>query len=105
MPSIVAKYQRCGKPNCHCSSGGSFHGPYYWVVTYVKARQQGRKGRYKWKYIGKSPEELEVFLKDNLSTNQYDLREILERTQQPCSDELKDSTPLPKSKSIRYSLP
>ena len=65
MGSIIKKYQKCGKINCKCTGGISdedLHGPYYWYVKYVKPRNSLNKGKYKWIYIGKTPEELDSFL-------------------------------------------
>ena len=63
MKNIITKYQKCGKKNCHCDTGELLHGPYYWFVKYVKPRNSYSKGKYKWMYIGKTPDELEEFKK------------------------------------------
>ena len=62
MASIIAKLQRCGKTNCHCYASGSFHGPYFWLVSYV--RSEHGKGKYRWKYLGKDPQSIYIKLKD-----------------------------------------
>ena len=62
MASIIAKLQRCGKTNCHCYASGSLHGPYFWLVIYVRSEYQ--KGKYKWKYLGKDPQLILGKLKD-----------------------------------------
>ena len=62
MASIIAKFQRCGKTNCHCYASGSLHGPYFWLVIYVRSEYQ--KGKYKWKYLGKDPQLILGKLKD-----------------------------------------
>lgn len=62
MPSIIKKYQKCGKINCHCSSNESYHGPYFWSVRYIRPRNSLKKGKYKWQYVGKNEEELNKFL-------------------------------------------
>ncbi|MFX1250971.1 MAG: DUF6788 family protein [Promethearchaeota archaeon] len=62
MASIIAKFQRCGKTNCHCYTSGSLHGPYFWLVIYVRFKY--KKGKYKWKYLGKDPQRILVKLKD-----------------------------------------
>ncbi|MHA2494257.1 MAG: DUF6788 family protein [Candidatus Hodarchaeales archaeon] len=54
MPAIVAKLQRCGKNNCRCSTSGELHGPYFWIVSYRRKRDRNGRGRYEWKYLGKS---------------------------------------------------
>lgn len=55
MASLITKFQRCGKPNCRCSSSGPLHGPYFWLVSYSKPVSKGEKGKYRWKYLGKNP--------------------------------------------------
>ena len=68
MGSIITKFQKCGKSNCKCTLGNSnefLHGPYYWHVKYIKPRNSLHKGKYKWIYIGKTPEELDSFLQEN----------------------------------------
>ena len=56
MPSVLAKWQKCGKPGCRCNDG-VLHGPYFWLVTYHSARSNNpRAGRYSWRYLGSSPE-------------------------------------------------
>ncbi len=55
MPSILAKWQKCGKLTCRCSEG-FFHGPYLWLVTYHSSRSTDRRaGKYSWQYLGRSP--------------------------------------------------
>ncbi|MHA1443263.1 MAG: DUF6788 family protein [Candidatus Hodarchaeales archaeon] len=55
MPSILAKWQKCGKSTCRCSEG-FFHGPYLWLVTYHSSRSNDRRaGKYSWQYLGRSP--------------------------------------------------
>ncbi|MFX0094376.1 MAG: DUF6788 family protein [Candidatus Hodarchaeota archaeon] len=59
---MVAKLQRCGKTNCHCYAGGTLHGPYFWLVVYV--RSESGRGKYQWKYLGKSANLILAKLKD-----------------------------------------
>ncbi|MFX0115344.1 MAG: DUF6788 family protein [Candidatus Hodarchaeota archaeon] len=54
MPAIVAKLQRCGKANCRCFTSGELHGPYFWMVSYRRKKDRNGRGRYEWKYLGKS---------------------------------------------------
>jgi hypothetical protein len=55
MPSILAKWQKCGKLTCRCSQG-LLHGPYLWLVTYNSSRSADRRaGKYSWRYLGRSP--------------------------------------------------
>jgi len=55
MPSILAKWQKCGKSTCRCSEG-FLHGPYLWLVTYHSSRSDDRRaGKYSWQYLGRSP--------------------------------------------------
>ena len=73
MASVIAKFQRCGKTNCHCYLNGSLHGPYFWLVSYV--RSEHGKGKYRWKYLGKDPQSVITKLKylgvqSNLSKDQ-----------------------------------
>ena len=65
MVSIVVKKQKCGKSNCHCSSG-ELHGPYFWKVEYIK-KKRGQSGptKYSWKYIGRSVEQVLSFIDTN----------------------------------------
>ncbi|MHA2243752.1 MAG: DUF6788 family protein [Candidatus Hodarchaeales archaeon] len=57
MASVIAKWQKCGKPSCRCSEG-ILHGPYFWLVEYVsKKSNYNRKGKYSWRYLGKNPED------------------------------------------------
>ena len=68
MGTIITKYQKCGKPNCKCTTGDTnefLHGPYYWHVKYIKPRNSLQKGKYKWIYIGKTPEDLNSYLNEN----------------------------------------
>ena len=30
--SVVERFSRCGKPNCHCHHGGAKHGPFYYLT-------------------------------------------------------------------------
>ena len=30
--SLVERFSRCGKPNCHCHHGGNEHGPFYYLT-------------------------------------------------------------------------
>jgi len=30
--SLVERFSRCGKPNCHCHHGGAKHGPFYYLT-------------------------------------------------------------------------
>jgi hypothetical protein len=30
--SLVERFSRCGKANCHCHHGGSKHGPFYYLT-------------------------------------------------------------------------
>ncbi len=30
--SLVQRFARCGKPNCHCHHGGDKHGPFYYLT-------------------------------------------------------------------------
>ena len=56
MPSVLAKWQKCGKHSCRCNNG-ILHGPYFWLVTYHSARSNNpHAGKYSWRYLGKSPE-------------------------------------------------
>ena len=71
MPSIIKKYQKCGKNNCHCSQNDSFHGPYYWFVRYIKPRNSFKKGKYKWEFISRNPEDVSKFIKEH---KQLDLK-------------------------------
>jgi hypothetical protein len=29
--SLVERYMKCGKPNCHCHSAGAKHGPFFYL--------------------------------------------------------------------------
>lgn len=82
MPSIIVKFQRCGKNNCHCING-DYHGPYYWFVIYKKARNNFKKGKYKWRYIGKNSSELKRFLDEISSKMQIksSLEEIVKESE------------------------
>jgi hypothetical protein len=56
MPSVLAKWQKCGKSGCRCDQG-FLHGPYFWLVTYISTRSTGRRaGKYSWIYLGSSPD-------------------------------------------------
>ncbi|WP_455143366.1 DUF6788 family protein [Candidatus Hodarchaeum mangrovi] len=57
MASLIIKWQRCGKSTCRCIEGFP-HGPYFWLVTYISRNSQlKQRGKYKWKYLGKRPED------------------------------------------------
>ena len=54
MPSVLAKWQKCGKSGCRCNEG-ALHGPYLWLVTYNSTQSAGhRAGKYSWIYLGRS---------------------------------------------------
>ena len=77
MPSIIKKFQKCGKKNCHCNINDTFHGPYYWLVKYVKPRNSLKKGKYKWQYISKNPEDIKGFINSNKHLNlKFDLDKL-----------------------------
>jgi hypothetical protein len=44
--TVRADYKKCGKPGCHCNSGGELHGPYWY--EYWK-----EDGRTRSRYLGK----------------------------------------------------
>lgn len=78
MASVIAKWQKCGKPACRCSEG-MLHGPYFWLVAYVsKKSEDKRKGKYSWRYLGKNPQDawkkLETF--DQRFNEKYDLLDL-----------------------------
>jgi hypothetical protein len=55
MPSLIAKWQKCGKRSCRCNEG-FLHGPYFWLVRYIsKKASHKRKGKYSWRYLGRNP--------------------------------------------------
>ena len=79
MPSIIKKYQNCGKENCHCKSSENVHGPYYWYVRYIKPRNSFKKGKYKWRFISKDPKDVEIFIHNNEELSSiYKTKESLE---------------------------
>ena len=65
MASIIKKYQKCGKNNCHCQLAETAHGPYYWLVKYVKSRNSFSKGKYTWRYISRNPDDVKNFIDNN----------------------------------------
>ncbi|UCE12246.1 MAG: hypothetical protein JSV04_08565 [Candidatus Heimdallarchaeota archaeon] len=75
MTSLLAKWQRCGKPSCRCSDG-LLHGPYFWLVTYISKKSTYKKGgKYSWVYLGKNPRDVWEKLEriDSRFENEYDL--------------------------------
>ena len=76
MPSIIIKYQKCGKTNCRCSTHKILHGPYFWLVRYIKPRYTHEKGRYKWRYLGKNGKDLATFF--NQEGEKYHFQNILQ---------------------------
>ena len=51
--AVIAKYVRCGKPNCHCAQPGDpGHGPYF----YLRYKQGGKLVE---EYLGTKPPEVE----------------------------------------------
>ena len=81
MPSILAKWQKCGKSTCRCSKG-LLHGPYLWLVTYHSSRSADRRaGKYSWQYLGRSPniawEKLRVI--NPRFTQEYEFSSLLEK--------------------------
>ena len=57
MASLIIKWQKCGKSTCRCAEG-FLHGPYFWLVTYISRNSQlKQRGKYKWKYLGKRPDD------------------------------------------------
>lgn len=79
MPSLLLKYQSCGRSNCACSTKGELHGPYFWLVKYVKARYPSKKGKYKWKYIGSTVEQVRVFFGENYAKYPVNMKKIYEK--------------------------
>jgi len=78
LPFINIKYQKCGKKNCKCSGTSYVHGPYFWLVSYVRVHKKGRTNKLKWKYIGSNSEQLLDFLKLNESKYNFDPNKINE---------------------------
>ena len=81
MPSILAKWQKCGKLTCRCSKG-LLHGPYLWLVTYHSSRSADRRaGKYSWLYLGRSPniawEKLRTI--DPRFSKEFDFSSLLEK--------------------------
>jgi len=81
MPSILAKWQKCGKSTCRCSEG-LLHGPYLWLVTYHSSRSADRRaGKYSWQYLGRSPnvawEKLRAF--NPRFSQEYEFSSLLEK--------------------------
>jgi hypothetical protein len=37
--SLVERFSRCGKPNCHCHHGGDKHGPFYYLTQCLAVGQ------------------------------------------------------------------
>ncbi|MFX1285366.1 MAG: DUF6788 family protein [Promethearchaeota archaeon] len=78
MPSVIAKWQKCGKSNCRCSEG-MLHGPYFWLVAYVsKKSNDKRKGKYLWRYLGKNPVDAwkKIEKLNNRFSEKYDLQDL-----------------------------
>ena len=48
--SLVERFSRCGKPNCHCHHGGAKHGPFYFLAQCLAV------GRIN-KFLLKTPEQ------------------------------------------------
>ena len=76
MPSLLLKLQRCGRSNCACSTKGELHGPYFWLVEYVRARNRSEKGKYKWKYIGSTVEKVRIFFGENYAKHPVNMEQI-----------------------------
>lgn len=39
--SLVERYMKCGKPNCHCHTAGTKHGPFFYLNRcFAKGRMQ-----------------------------------------------------------------
>jgi hypothetical protein len=39
--SLVERYMKCGKPNCHCHTAGTKHGPFFYLSRcFAKGRMQ-----------------------------------------------------------------
>lgn len=36
--TVVARYHKCGRANCHCTHSGTLHGPYYRRQWYARGR-------------------------------------------------------------------
>src|SRR5205807_9179350 len=36
--SLVERFSRCGKANCHCQHGGDKHGPFYYLTQCLAVR-------------------------------------------------------------------
>ena len=50
--SLVERFMKCGKPNCHCHSAGAKHGPFFYLNRcFAKGQMQS--------LLLKTPEQLE----------------------------------------------
>jgi hypothetical protein len=47
IPALLSYRTTCGKPNCHCATGGG-HGPYWYL------RWRGRNGTHHHRYVRQS---------------------------------------------------
>jgi len=69
--SLVQRFSRCGKPNCHCHHGGDKHGPFYFLtqclavghinkflLTTPSQQQAARGGIERYRQLQEQVEEL-----------------------------------------------
>ena len=40
--SVVERFSRCGKPQCHCHHGGAKHGPFYYLTQCLAVRKMNK---------------------------------------------------------------
>lgn len=40
--SLVERFSRCGKTNCHCRHGGNKHGPFYYLTQCLAAGKMNK---------------------------------------------------------------
>jgi hypothetical protein len=40
--SLVERFSRCGKANCHCRHGGDKHGPFYYLTQCLAVSQMNK---------------------------------------------------------------
>ena len=95
MASLIAKWQKCGKPTCRCTDG-LFHGPYFWLVSYISVKSNDKKkGKYSWTYLGKNPadvwQKLQTF--DSRFHEKYSFSTLLDKIKELHKEKTKTEYP------------
>jgi hypothetical protein len=83
--SLVERFSRCGKPNCHCHRGAAKHGPFYYLTQCLAVGKMN-------KFMLKTPTQLQA-AKEGVD-HFHQLQEQLEELSQINAELLRREEPL-----------